>query len=303
MRSAMTLILSLTMAVAAIGLALASPGRDERLAAVELERASGAVSIANSMDAQALFAAEAMRPGQGVSGTVTIGNAGDVAGTFTVQAAGVQDTPGAFAGKLSERVELVLFDVTDVHSPKTKFAGHPADFASVDLGAFAPGEERHYLFAATLPDGGDGDNRFQGSGMSLGFEWRATTVVTPPATPTATVTPKTTPPVKPKATPTPTPTATPTPPVALADALGMPPATTCIRGGKLKFKLKGPDGSKVVSATVAVGRKKLRLKGSKVRKAVTLKRLRKSAKVKVTVKASNKRTYSASRKYRACGRR
>jgi hypothetical protein len=297
MRSATTLILSLTMAVAAVCLAVASPGREDRLAAVELERAAGALSIANSMDGHAVFSAEEMRPGHGVSGTVRIGNDGDIAGDFSVQAAGVSDAPGEFGGKLSERVELVLFDVTDVQHPDTIFAGHPADFDEVELGTFSPGEERDYLFAATLPDSGDGDNQFQGSGMSVGFEWRAT--ATPTATPTKPK-PKPNPP-KPKATPTPTPT--PPAPVPLADALGLPPATTCVRGGKLKFKLKGPEGSKVVSATVSGGKKKLRLKGSKVRKAITLKGLRKRAKVKVTVKASNKRTYSASRKYRACAKR
>jgi hypothetical protein len=310
MRATATLFASLAMAVGAIGLAVAAPGRDQELARVDLARASGAVSIANSRDGQAVFSAASMRPGEGVSGTVRIGNDGDVAGRFAVRVAGVQDEPGPYGGLLSERVELVLFDVTDVQQPVTVYAGYPADFGEVDLGTLAAGEERDYLFSATLPDGGlpasgsAGDNRYQGSGLSLGFEWRAGTVGLP--TPSPTATPKRVPP-KPKPVPpkpvTPTPTPTPVTPMNLADAIGLPPASTCLRGGKLKFKLKAPEGAKVVSAMVAVnGKTKARLKGAKVRKAVALRRLRKVAALKVTVRASNGRTYTGTRTYRSCKR-
>jgi len=301
MRALAILFASLAMAVGAVALAVAAPSRGG-VATVELEQASGAVSIANSRAGQALFGAAAMRPGEGVSGTVTIGNDGDVAGRFGVRASGVADTPGPDGGLLSQRVELVLFDVSDVQNPVTVFAGHPADFADVDLGAFAPGEERDYLFAATLPDGGAGDNAYQGSGLSLGFQWRAGTVAV--STPAPTATPK---PPKPTPTPTPKPRVTPTPtpvaPVDMATLLGLPPATKCVRGGKLRFRVKAPDGAKVRSATVKVNRKtKARLKGKKVRKAVTLKRLRKVVTITVTVKASNGRLYTGSRTYRRCRR-
>ena len=302
MRSSAILFMSLAMAVGAVCLAFAAPGRDETGSMVALENVSGAVSIANSRSNQALFSASAMRPGEGVSGTVTIGNSGDVAGHFAVRASGIADTPGPNGGLLSERVELVLFDVTDVQSPDTVFAGHPADFDDVDLGTFAAGEERDYLFAATLPDQGTGDNLYQGAGLSLGFEWQAGTagVSTPTPTPTAT-------PTKPKPKPTPTPTkpkVTPTPvPVDMATVLGLPSATKCVRGGKLKFKLKAPAGTKIVSATVAVnGKVKARLKGKKLRKAVTLKRLRKTATITVAAKASNGRTYTGTRAYVRCKR-
>jgi spore coat-associated protein N len=301
MRASATLIVSLAMALAAVALAVAAP-QERDLATVDIERASGALSIANSRSGQALFNAAAMRPGEGVSGTVTIGNDGDVAGRFAVRTAGFTDSPGPNGGKLSERVELVLFDVTDMQQPVTIFAGNPADFGEVNLGTLAAGEERDYLFAATLPDRGAGDNLYQGAGLSVGFEWTAGTVGI--STPTATPTPKPKPPKKPtKPKPKPTPTPTPVTPHDFADALGMPAATKCARRGKLKFKLKGPEGAKVVSATVAVnGKTKLRLKGAKVRKAVQLKRLRKTVKVTVTAKASNGRTYVGTRTYRVCKR-
>jgi hypothetical protein len=299
MRPVTTLVLSIAMALAAIGLAVAAPGGGPELARAEVQAAGGAVSIANSRAGQAVFSASAMRPGEGVSGTVTIGNDGDRPGRFGVQAAGVQDVLGPNGGKLSERVELVLFDVTKVHNPVTVYAGTPADFARVDLGVIAPGQERDYLFAATLPARGD-DNRFQGAGLSLGFQWSASTVATAP-TPT---------PAPPVATPTPTPapvtpapTPTPTLPVALADALGMPAATSCVKGGKLKLRLKAPAGAKVVAVTVKVnGKTKARLKGAKAARPVTLRGLQRKVKLAISVKAGDKRTYSAARTYKSCKR-
>jgi len=306
MRSSAVLFMSLAMALGAVCLAFAAPGRNEPGTMIELDNVSGAVSIANSRDAQALFSATAMRPGEGVSGTVTIGNDGDIAGAFSVRAAGIVDTPGTHGGLLSERVDLALFDVTaGLAHPIPVFTGHPADFDTVDLGTFAPGAERDYLFTAVLPEGGTGDNAYQGAGLSLGFEWRARTAGV--STPTPTPTPTVTKPGKPKPKPTPTkPRVTPTPtpvPVDMATVLGLPSSSKCYKRGKLKFKLKAPAGTKVVSATVAVnGKIKARPKGKKVRKAVTLKRLRKTATVTVAVKVTGGRTYIGSRAYAACAR-
>lgn len=313
MRPIATLVVSIAMALAAIGLAVAAPGGlgGRELASAEIQAASGAVSIANSRAGQAVFSAAGMRPGEGVSGTVTIGNDGDRPGRFAVRATGVQDGGPPGAGKLSERVELVLFDVTDVQQPVTKYAGHPAGFAQVDLGVIAPGQEREYLFAATLPDGGMpssdsvGDNRFQGATLSLGFEWSAANAADTP-TPTPTTTPPvaepTAAPVTPTVTPGPT-TPAPPAPVALADALGLPAAKRCVKGGKLKLRLKAPAGAKVLSATVKVnGKVKARLKGAKARKPLSLRKLKRKTKLAVSIKASDKRTYSASRSYKACKR-
>jgi hypothetical protein len=300
MRSSAVLFMSLAMALGAVCLAFAAPGRGERGSMIELDNVSGAVTITNSRDDQALFSATAMRPGEGVSGTVTIGNSGDIAGAFAVRASGVVDTPGPNGGLLSERVDLALYDVTaGLAHPVPVFAGHPADFDAVDLGAFAPGEERDYLFTATLPEGGTNDNDYQGAGLSLGFRWQAGTISVSTPTPTPTVTkPKPKPPTKPKVTPTPTPV-----PVDMATVLGLPSSSKCYRRGRLKFKLKAPAGTKIVSATVAVnGKVKARLKGKKVRKAVTLKRLRKTATVIAAVKVSGGRTYIGTRSYAACKR-
>jgi spore coat-associated protein N len=298
MRAASTLIMSLVMALGAIGLAVAAPGGGQRLASAQIQGASGAVTISNSRAGQAVFNAQAMRPGEGVSGTLQIGNSGDVAGDFAVRPSGLQDTPGPNGGLLSQRIELVLFDVTNVNDPQTIFAGTPGDFTQASLGKFDPGEERSYLFAATLPDTG-ADNAYQGAGMSLGFEWRAGPSATPTPTPTSTPAP-TTPPISTPTTPTVPPTPTAPAVVDYASAIGLPAANRCAKGGKLKFKVKSPRGTKVKSATVAVnGRVKARVKGSK---SVTLTKLKKTFKVTVAVKASNGRKYTGTRVYRVCGK-
>jgi hypothetical protein len=298
MRTLATLIGSLVMALAAIGLAVAAPGSGDDAARASVESATGAVGISNSHAGDALFSASAMRPGDGVTGTVTIGNDGDVAGRFAVRATGLSDTPGPNGGRLSERLQLGLYDVTDVHRPVTVFAGRPADFSQVDVGTLVPGAKRDYLLAASLPQGGPYDNLYQGSSVRLGLDWRAGAVASAIPTPTATpaptpkpVTPVT--PVKPKVTP---------PPVVV-ETLGLPPATICVRRGRMKLKLKAPKGLKVVSATVAVnGKVKARVKGAKVRKPVRL-RLRKTSTITVTERASDRKTYKATRTYRACAKR
>jgi hypothetical protein len=303
MRPVATLISTVVMALGAIGLAVAAPGTGRQsLPEVQFESASGALSIANSRAGQAVFSAGAMRPGEGVSGTVQIGNDGELPGRFNVRASGVNDIAGPDGGLLSERVELVLFDVTRVQNPITVYAGTPADFDSVDLGVFAPGASRSYLFAATLPDGDpQSDNLYQGSALGLGFEWQATAVASATPTPTPTSVPTG------PAQDAPVPVPTPVPPVAtpapsLGDILGLPSADTCIKKGKLTFRLKAPAGTRVVSATLkANGRTKARFKGSKANRKITLGGLgKKTAKVAISVKASNGKTYSAARTYKPC---
>jgi hypothetical protein len=312
MRATATLLVTFGMAIGAIGLAVAAPGGGHELARAEVQAASGAVQIANSRSGQAVLTAGGVRPGESVAGTVTIGNDSDVRGRFAVAVTGVQETAGVHGGLLSTRARLTVLDVTDPQDPETVYEGLAGGLGEVDLGKFDPDEEREYRVEVTLPDGGipgsgtTGDNRYQGATLSLGLEWRAAAAGA--AAPTPTPTPTAAPPA-PTPTPTPAaptvPTPDPTAPVAIADQLGLPAATACVKSGKLTLRLKSPSGTKVVSATVTVnGRVKARVKGAKVRKPVSLKGLgKKSAKVKVTVKASDRRSYTASRTYRPCAKR
>jgi hypothetical protein len=311
-RAIVTLLMSLAMALAALGLAFAAPGGPNRVG-LELQSASGAVHIANSRDGQAVFSAAGMRPGEGVSGTVRIANDGDMPGAFSIRPGTVQDTPGPNGGLLSGRVQLVLFDVSDVQHPITIYAGPPAGLQAVALGTLAPGKHRDYLFAATLPDSGlpgsaaDGDNLFQGSALSLGFEWRATSAPAVVPTPTPTVPTPTVPTPTPNTPTTPTKPATPTAVAptgaALADALGLPPARACVSRRKFTIRLKAPLGATVKSATITInGKVKARVKGGKTRAPVDLRGLPMGTiKVNIASKTSDGRTYKSTRTYRTCG--
>jgi hypothetical protein len=290
MRATATLLATLAMSLTALGLAIAAPGGDDQDVRVALASAGGAVRITNSKEGQAVLNASAMRPGQGVSGTLRIGNAGDERGLFAVRPLALQDVPGEYGGMLSQHVELVLFDVTNVQAPKTVFAGRPAEFGQVVLGTIAPGAHREYLVAMTLPD--SADNRFQGSSLTLGLEWLAR------PEPVATATPN--PPTAP-ATPTPV-TPTPTPARPITAELGLPSARACMSRRRFSIRLKAPKGTRVKSATIAInGKVKARVKGGRTRAPVNLRGLPKGkVTVKVTVRASNGKTYVSKRTYRTC---
>jgi spore coat-associated protein N len=292
MRTVAALVASLAMALAALGIAVAAPGDGGERARVELLAASGAVRIANSREGHAVFNAAGMRPGEGVSGTVRIGNDGDVRGRFSVRPAGLRDVPGPGGGTLSGHVQMVLFDVTDVQRPLTVYAGPVAAFGAVAVGDIAPGAHRDFLVAATLP--ASGDNRLQGAGMSLGFEWRAAAV--PVATPAPTATPAPAPAVPPVA-PAPT-AATP------GDALGLPSTRSCVKRPRLRVRLRVPGGASVESATIAVNRKvRARVTGGRTTVRVKLRGVTRRFKVRVTIVASDGNRYTSTRRYRLCKRR
>jgi hypothetical protein len=241
-----------------------------------------------------VLGAEALQPGEQVSGTVRIGNDGTWAGDLVLRAGALSDTAGPGGGRVSDALYLSVVDVTAPAQPVTLYAGPPAGFTELAAGRVAAGAARDYRFEATFATPPGDDNRFQGSALSLGLEWGATAV---PAAATPTPAP---------VTPGPAPTApvapvAPAPAASLADLLGLPRAGTCVRAGTLRFKLRAPKGGRVLSATVAVNRK-TKLKGSKARAAITLRKLPKRTTIAVTVKASDRKTYKASRTYAACTR-
>jgi hypothetical protein len=252
------------------------------------------VQLVNSHDGAAVLGAERLRPGDEVSGTVRIGNTGALAGRLVLRRGAVSDTPGAGGGRLSDALQLSIFDVTNPAAPAALYAGPLTAFTEVAAGTVARGGARQFRLAARLvPPAGD-DNRFQGATTSLGLDWGATPVPVA-ATPTR-------PPVKPKppVNVKPKPPIAPAPATPLADALGLPRATTCVRARKLRFKLRTPNGARLRSATVAVNRK-VKVKGRKALKKITLRKLpKRRATVAVTVKAADRKTYKASRTYAAC---
>ena len=86
----------------------------------------------------------------------------------------------------------------------------------------------------------------------------------------------------------------------LGEALGLPSARRCVSRRRLKIRLRAPDGRRVASATVRVGRKKRRTVTG--RRAIVLRRLpaKRRFTVKIKVRTTDGRAYRSKRRYRAC---
>jgi spore coat-associated protein N len=285
----MRVAVTLALVVAAFAVALIDPhGSRAETARAMASGATGALSIANSGEGRAILDASGLRPGATVTGTVTIGNTGQVAGRFAVRPTGLADTPGAGGGALSQRLQLQLADVT---ANRVLYTGTPAGLSAIDVGDLAAGESRTFALTATFPPGAD-DDRYQGATVSFGLAWSATA-----AEPAVTATPTDTPAPVPPAT-APTPTAPKK--AAMADRVGLPPAKRCL-GRQLRVHVRTPDHAKLVSAKLRAGHRTA--KATARRPTAVLSRLpRGRVTVTLEVRTAAKHTYRASRAYKSCAK-
>lgn len=135
---------------------------------------AGVLSHSNSKSGSAILTASNMKPGDQVSGTVTIRNTGSLAGSFSLAATNLTDTPGSNGGKLSDVLQIKI-----ECEGEALYQGPINAIPTLDAGNYAPGDEHTYTFTVTFPDGGNpggtttGDNRYQGSSMSIDFVWTA----------------------------------------------------------------------------------------------------------------------------------
>jgi spore coat-associated protein N len=140
---------------------------------------TGNLAQSNSKEGAAVLSAPKMVPGETSSGTVTITNTGDVAGTFTLSRSSLSETAGPNGGKLSSVLELKVEELPSKGSPKTVYSGKVDTMAAQSLGSFTAGEARTYQFTVTFPNGGTptslttGDNLYKGSSMTVGYQWDA----------------------------------------------------------------------------------------------------------------------------------
>jgi hypothetical protein len=298
-------LLNVALAAIAIALALAAPG--EGAAKLRLASASGSLSLSNSNAGQAIFRATGMRPGQEASGSVTIGNTGTVPAALGVATAGIQDVPGLGGGRLSDRLQLRVVDVTA--TPVTVYSGALRAMGAVGLGTLAPGARRTFVVVAAMTPGA-GDNAFQGAALQMGFEWTAVgseVVATPTPTPT---------PAPPAVTPNVPPTAPPADPqgaVLSGIALGtrifqLPAATRCLSRRNFTIRVRLPKGTRFKTLAIRVnGKVKLKRKGLKARKVKARINLRGMPKGKVVVKivagTSTGRKAVRKRTYHTCAKR
>jgi pyruvate/2-oxoglutarate dehydrogenase complex dihydrolipoamide acyltransferase (E2) component len=140
-----------------------APGNRMRALAVTAQ-ATGPV-VSNGSDGSAIFSTDALAPGQVETGEVTIANAGDAAGAFSLSASGA-------SGPLADVLVLTVVDTT---AASTLFAGRLASFSRADLGTFAVGAARRYRFALAYPAGRTAaeDDALQGVSTSVRFDWDA----------------------------------------------------------------------------------------------------------------------------------
>jgi spore coat-associated protein N len=159
---------------------LASPGTTAgRSASPAIALASGSLSQSNSKDGSAILAASNMKPGDLVSGTVTIENTGSIGGAFSLSHSNLLDTAGPNGGALSAKLDLLVEDVTAPGFPATVYSGRLDGLGTRALGSFSPGRPHIYRFKVSFPDGGSppsqtgGDNAYQGSAVSVQYDWSA----------------------------------------------------------------------------------------------------------------------------------
>lgn len=140
---------------------------------MELTSSTGAVTITNSREGQAILNAAPMVPGASIAGTVDLSNDGNVDEQIKLDAGAPVDSPGPAGGRLSERLLLRVESIASDGARKTEYDGALSGLDQADLGVLDHGDSRTYRFVVTFPDGGanGADNAYQGSSASVGFEW------------------------------------------------------------------------------------------------------------------------------------
>jgi hypothetical protein len=200
--------------------------------------ASGSMSLTNSAGEGAIFTLTNMAPGRTSAGEVTISNSGTMPGTLSLLSAGLSDSPGRYGGRLSERLQLRLEDISS-GAVSEVYSGDLAAMPERQLGGLGVGESRTYRFLVTMLDGGApstpflDDNVYQRASTHIGYKWTLTEIEAggpepgPPAPP---------PPSVPPAAPPSAPPVTPSPPPESRKLIGTPRAD----------KLVGSSGDDVI---------------------------------------------------------
>jgi hypothetical protein len=122
---------------------------------------AGDLRHTNDHDGRLLIDASGLVPGDVHSGTMTLTGLGDLAGRYTLSAAGLGEKPAS--PRLSD---ILVLAVTDHHDGTTLYDGPVSSFSGVDLGTIGPGDVRSYTVTLSYPEGAD-DGRLQGASMTL----------------------------------------------------------------------------------------------------------------------------------------
>jgi len=130
--------------------------------------AAGSLTMTRS-GSGAIFSASAMKIGDSATGSVTISNTGNLAGSYTLAGS----TSGSSA--LANQLTLKIYADSD-NSGSPIYDGSLGGFSSTSLGTFAASTGAHtYYFHVGLPTAGSdaADNAFQGLSATETFTWSA----------------------------------------------------------------------------------------------------------------------------------
>jgi len=137
--------------------------------------------VANDHDGIAILSTPALAPGATAAGEVTISNAGDAPGRFSLATAAPVDVGGP-AGGLSALLDLTVSDVTGT-TPVVLYAGKLAAFRGAGLDTLGAGAARRYRFEVAYPAGRTAamDDPYQGASTSVALTWTASAIASAPA--------------------------------------------------------------------------------------------------------------------------
>jgi Ca2+-binding RTX toxin-like protein len=176
------LVATLAVAIALLGaaklLAAAANSDDGPGSSAEIS-ATGALSVSNSRDGTAIFAAANLSPGDTTEGEVTIGNTGTGAGALSLADSDLSDAPGVNGGMVSEMISLRVTEVTRGAADPV-YSGGLAEMPELQLGALPAGSARTYRFEVSLAENGaastdwSGDNAYQRASASVSYDWTLT---------------------------------------------------------------------------------------------------------------------------------
>jgi hypothetical protein len=154
--------------------------------------ADGPVALSSSKKGVALLQGTGIKPGDSVTGLITLSNKGDKPGRLALMLSGLNDRPGVYGGRLSSVLRLRIDDLTTGGAPvETSLVRS----TPVTLGDLKGRQSRTYRVTATFPDSGLpagaglGDNSQQGSTVEVAMAWNLSekdpVVPKPPARPVA----------------------------------------------------------------------------------------------------------------------
>src|SRR6266550_2250280 len=162
------------LVLVAVCVVILSASRQPERIDIQLTGGGGSLTLSNTKEGAAVLSLGGIKPGDSTTDTVTLGNTGTLPGDLSLDTSNLVDAPGSGGGALSGKLDLRVRDITNAGSPVTVYTGKIAGLTPVALGTLAAGDSRVYEFKIDFPDTGAGaENAYQGSGMSVQFDWTA----------------------------------------------------------------------------------------------------------------------------------